>query len=313
MRWQTVLKILFSLIILGVLFHEVRFKTLLPYFHQMIFSQLVIACLLPFTANLLGATRWLLIMRSLDAPWRPKVYFKTFFKGFMFNQVLPSSVGGDGYRMIETAKLDVSKQLAITSVIVDRVIGFSGLVSIAACALPLAYHRLPHPLFHFVLLIVLGCIGSVITLASIHYLRHPIAERWGRWLYNLSETLHNSIENWHDALFKLALAVGTNLANTLSFYFISNALGIQVSAIDFLIIVPYVSLMMMIPLSMAGWGIREGAMVMLGHAVGLPQGAALAISLINGLTMIINALPGLYLYCTHHHPHTTQQPSSKPT
>lgn len=305
MRWQTLLKILFSLIILGVLVHGVRFETLLPYFHQMIFSQLAIACLLLFIANLFGATRWLLIMRTLGAPSLPMFYFKTFFKGFMFNQILPSSVGGDGYRMLEASKLNITKRLAITSVIIDRVIGFSGLVSIAACALYLAYLRFPAVLFHFVMLIVIGCVGSIIVLALIHYLRHPFTERWGRWLYQLSETLHDSISSWRDGLIKLSLAIGTNLFNAISFYFIARALGVHAGVSDFLVIVPYVSLMMMIPLSMAGWGIREGAMVMLGHAVGLSHSAALAISLINGLTMIINALPGLYLYCTHeHHRHT---------
>lgn len=301
MRWKPLLKIIFSLIILGVLIHAVRFETLLPYFHNMLFSQFAIACLAIFIANLFGATRWSLIMRTLGAPLKLDFYFKTFFKGFMFNQVLPSSVGGDGYRMLEATKLPIPKRLAITSVIIDRVIGFSGLVTIAVCFLYPAFNRLPPLLFHTLLLVVLGCVSSVLTLASLHYLRHPLTERWGRWLYHLSETLHQSISSWQDGLLKLSLGISTNLLNALSFYFIAKALGVDVNVIDFLIIIPYVSIMMMIPLSMAGWGIREGAMVMLGHAIGLPQSAALAISLINGLTLIINALPGLYLYCTHHH------------
>ena len=300
MNWKIALKIVFSFVMLGLLIHAVHIKTILPYFKNIRFFDFAIAILWITFASLLGAWRWSCIMTTLGAPWLPVFYFKTHFKGILFNQVLPSSIGGDGYRILETTKLQLSRRLAITGVLADRVIGFSGLVTIAVACLYFAHHVFPAHLFMIVTILVAGCVCAIIGITLLHYLRHPFTEKIGRWLYHLSETLNNAVRSPLDGLFKLGLSIGTNLSTALSFYFLARALNIDAHVMQFLIIIPYVLLIIMIPISMAGWGLREGAMIALGGVIGLPHGGALAISLLGGLVLILNSLPGLYFYCTHH-------------
>ncbi|PHQ80400.1 MAG: hypothetical protein COB66_04870 [Coxiella sp. (in: Bacteria)] len=302
MPLKATIKILFSLAILALLFHEVHLEKALPYFKQMNFSYLALTATVLLFGYLIAVFRWTLIMKSLKAPAAPLFYLKTYLKAIMFNQILPSNIGGDGYRMFEITKLGISKRLAITSVLADRAIGASGLVVIALFSLPISYHLLPHKLFLIVLSTVVVSLSGITFIIFLHRIRIRFLEKYFRWFYDLSNTLKDSYSSVTDLLFKLLLSVITNLCATVCFYLIACALHVPCRLSDFLVIIPLVTLISMIPISMAGWGVRESAMVLLGAAIGIHHPAALAISLIYGMTSIVTSLPGFYLYFIHKDP-----------
>lgn len=293
---KPILKIGFSLVILVILFHEVHLKEVLPYFKHLHVGEYAMAVAVLFAGNIVAITRWSLIMRTLKAPKATTFYFRTYLIGLMFNQILPSSIGGDGYRMLEVTKLGISKRMAITSVLADRIIGFSGLILMGLLALPATYHLLPHRVFLYLTALITSCSAAVVGVYCLRFIKVPLFEKYLRWCYDLSHTFAASFSSANDLIKKLIMSVITNAASAISFYFIARALGAPIHAIDFIIIIPVVNLIMMIPISMAGWGIREGAMVYFGALVGLSHPAALAISLMGGLTLIINSAPGFYFY-----------------
>lgn len=290
------LKILFSLAMLAVLFHEVHIKEIIPYLKQIHVTTYIIAITILFAGNTAAIFRWTLIMKTLGAPPANRFYFKTFLIGLMFNQVLPSSIGGDGYRMIEITKLGLSKRQAITSVLADRIVGFAGMIILCLLALPITYHLLSHLVFIYISLLVCACCAALVMVSTLRFIKISLFQRYLRWFYDLSETFAASFSSLTDLTFKLILSVITNGTCAISFYFIAVALGIPAHLTDFIIIIPLVSLIMMIPISMAGWGIREGAMVYFGALIGISHPAALAISLLSGLILIINSAPGFYFY-----------------
>jgi len=69
-------------------------------------------------------------------------------------------------------------------------------------------------------------------------------------------------------------------------------LDINVEWSGFLLIIPLVTLMMVVPISIAGWGVREGVMVVGFGYLGVAPEAALALSILYGLLMLVVALPG---------------------
>lgn len=254
------------------------------------------ALLVLLIGNSIAAYRWSLVMRTIGAPKAMRFYFRTLLTGLMFNQLLPSSIGGDGYRMMETTKLGISKRLSITGVLSDRIIGFCGLIMLSVITLPAASRLLPHNIFLLVLAIIACCTAAIVGIYSLRFIKIAFFETYFRWLYDLSHTFATSFTSISDLLKKLAFSIATNFSAILSFYLIAVSLSIPCHAIDFMLIIPLVTLLMMIPISMAGWGIRESAMVYLGAMVGLTHPAALAISLLNGLALIINSIPGFYFY-----------------
>ena len=282
--------------LLAVLFHEVHLQEILPYFKNISFPYLILSAVLVFISSIVAIFRWILIMKTLDAPKGHLFYSKAYLKGITFNQVLPSSIGGDGYRMIEITKLGISHRLAITSVLSDRIFGFAGLLIPALLLLPMTYELLPLRAFVVVSFTLAASSIGIIGLSCLSFIKIKLLEKHLRWLYDLSNTIRGSAHSVLDLTYKLILSIMTNMSNSVSFYFLALALGIPCHLMGFIIIIPLVTLIMMIPISMAGWGVREGAMVLLGSAIGLNHAAALAISLLSGLVLIVNSIPGLYLY-----------------
>ena len=72
------------------------------------------------------------------------------------------------------------------------------------------------------------------------------------------------------------------------------ALGVaaNLNFADALMLFPLVVLLQTLPISIAGWGVREGAMVEIFALVALPADAALAISLLFGIALALSSLPG---------------------
>jgi uncharacterized protein (TIRG00374 family) len=82
----------------------------------------------------------------------------------------------------------------------------------------------------------------------------------------------------------------------LSVFMIAKGVGIDQDAMLFLMLVPIVILLMAIPISLAGWGIREGAMVGLFSLAGVSKELILSVSIIYGFVVIVTILPGFYYW-----------------
>ena len=66
---------------------------------------------------------------------------------------------------------------------------------------------------------------------------------------------------------------------------------------------PLASLLMTVPISIAGWGVREGVMIIGFGFLGVTPESALAISLLYGLIMLVISLPGVVIWLLDGHPY----------
>jgi glycosyltransferase 2 family protein len=64
------------------------------------------------------------------------------------------------------------------------------------------------------------------------------------------------------------------------------------------VIVPPVTLIQLVPVSVAGWGLRELGLVVVLAGFGIPSEAALTTSLLVGLCMVVVGLPGGLVWLT---------------
>jgi hypothetical protein len=100
----------------------------------------------------------------------------------------------------------------------------------------------------------------------------------------------------HDALWRQLLASLAITASYIAVYFCcARMLGINTPATTLLALIPWVLLAMALPLSMAGWGLREGAAALLWAAAGLDVAQGVAISISYGLVVLLSTLPGAWV------------------
>jgi len=298
--WKTGLKILISGLMLWLLFHEVHFEVVKPYFEKIYLPSFLAALFVQLISSIVAAWRWNLIMHTLGFQASFSFYLKSYLKGVMFNQILPTSIGGDAYRMIETASLGRGKKEAFLGVLVDRVYGLIGLIGLNLLSLPFAYYVLPAKIFNIIVVLSIAAILGIVVLIKLPQITLSLLQPIFKILHELGQRLVHSFTSWLDFFIKSVLTLLPNFLTVCAFFLLAHALGVTSNLSDYLVIIPSVLLLTMIPISLAGWGVREGAMVFLGGLVGINKPEALAISLLFGLILILTSMPGLYFYFKNH-------------
>ncbi|MBT7571908.1 MAG: flippase-like domain-containing protein [Rhodospirillaceae bacterium] len=238
--------------------------------------------------------RWRTVMRAIDAVLPLWQSFQILYVGVFFNQTLPSSVGGDAVRMILARKHGLSLQGAVNGVMLERVVNVFGLIVLVVATQPFLLARIgDNPAkFVFPALAAVAVAGIVFLM-----LLDRIPERYRRWsLVRGAANLAGDTKRLFLAPARAMAAVGFGILGmvllSLMVYFIALSLGIAVSPIDCLVLVPPVMLIASVPISIAGWGLRETAMVAAFGFVGVAEGDAFVLSLLFGLAGIVAALPG---------------------
>ena len=234
----------------------------------------------------LVALRWRQIAQQCGAPIPTATALRYMLIASFFNQTLPSTVGGDAARIWFVARAGAGWQAATYSVIVDRVIGLAVLVAIVVVCLPWLFDLVRDPLGRASMLVI----GSAGIVATIVFLIMGQA-RWS-WLGRWWITRHISgaaaialkvISNWHNASAVVALSIAIHLLTVAAVWCAARAVAAPLEFGQAILIVPTVLLIATVPISIAGWGVREGAM-MAGFAyAGLLDADGLIVSVIYGV------------------------------
>jgi uncharacterized protein (TIRG00374 family) len=250
--------------------------------------------LLLLLLSLLSIVRWQIVMRQFGRVLGFGLTTRLFFEGLFFNQALPSTVGGDGVRIYRSFRAGLPLAAAINSVVLDRVLGLTSLMLLAALAQPLFYERVQSTAarLSFSAVFVVAVCG-IFALLLIGYL--PLWVRRWKVVGGLVDMSHAARKVFvtPSVLFPVTvLSVLGHLISVTIVYLLAGSLNLGVSFLDCLVMVPSVLLLATVPVSVAGWGVREGAMVATFGLLGVPAGGAAAASVLFGMGMVITALPG---------------------
>jgi uncharacterized protein (TIRG00374 family) len=232
----------------------------------------------------LRAWRWKILLDAIGVVVPIGELTAIYFIGFLFNNILPSGLGGDAMRMVELNRHSERASDAVTSVLVDRFLGLSALQAIALVALLLNWNSIPRPVAYFtVTIFVGGLVGGLLLINRRLYL--GLQTRWGLFR---RMTKIKMIGNLFESFQSYPLpALGRSYLVSLLFNvlliavnaFIGLALGAEATLAQYAVFVPITSIVLIIPISFAGLGVREEAYRQLFGQVGVPPEIAVAMSL----------------------------------
>jgi uncharacterized protein (TIRG00374 family) len=259
---------------------------------------LLVALLLQLGSNTAAASRWYLIMSRIGfrQPW--SFFLKSYFKGAFFNQGLPTSIGGDGLRILDCSRGEGTAENAFYGVFIDRIIGLAGLLLLNISALTMNRSLLPVNVYYPLLVILSGLTAGLILLFYIRKFRFVVTGRYLGFLGRLSERYFQVYSSVTSISVQLALSILTHLLSMTAFFMIGRGVGLDFSLQVYLVLVPPVILLTILPISLAGWGVREGAMVGFFLLVGADKSRVLTFSILYGLVALVASLPGLVVYVT---------------
>jgi uncharacterized protein (TIRG00374 family) len=258
----------------------------------------VLAVLLLMLHCFVAGWRWRLIMRLFGPALPLRTSIRLFFEGYFFNNALPSTIGGDGVRIYRATRLGLPLAASVNGVLLDRVTGLTGLVILVAVGQPLLYAHVEDTSTRlaFAAILLAGAAGIAAMILARHIPEHLLPARLRGPVHKLSEATRAAYLHPAVSLPVLGLSVVVHGLIVASVYVIAIGLGLDVGLFESLVLVPAVILLSTVPVSIGGWGLREGLMVVALGLAGVPADAALSVSILFGLAQIAAGLPGGVLW-----------------
>ncbi len=240
----------------------------------------------------ISAARWKILAKplGLERPFRH--FLGLYFIGMYFNLVLPTSVGGDVVRALYLNRHTGRRMTAFLSVFIDRLSGLVVLVALAAAATVLS----PVPLPWWInVSVAAAAAGATVGLILLPYLaRHRLL---GAKYATLADELRVSLRMLLRPL-PLFLSLIVQGANVILVWLIGLGIGLSVPISYYGILVPMVSLLTLLPVSINGMGVREGATLLFLKHLGVATSAAVSLSFLwFSVTAVVSLCGGgVYLF-----------------
>ncbi len=260
---KLLIKIVLSAGLIWYAFRNVDVAAAMTYLRGVPSSAVVAALAVLFLGFIIAALRLRLIFHLLGYGCTPVKALEVVLIGGFFSQTLVSFVGGDAMRIWRMVEARTPLGLAAKGVLFDRVAGFSGLIAIILFSLPRLLEVVSHPTMRAGLIVGLLVAIAAILALFFTWLMPVALRRWRvlQWVAELSQVAFAILRNKAALLMLVALSVGIHLLNVLAMYLIARGLEIEVGIVTAVVLLPPVLLLSLLPISVAGWGVREGATV----------------------------------------------------
>jgi uncharacterized membrane protein YbhN (UPF0104 family) len=257
------------------------------------------AVLMLVLAQLVSARRWQLLAAPLGFPRSLQQMTAFYFIGMYFNLVLPTSVGGDVVRAWYLDGRSGRRLAAFASVLLDRLSGLGVLLAVAGVGVLLAPAGLPN----WARRLVWGACGcALLGLTAL-----PLVARLGAFLPQRTRRNTNELFVQIRAmggriilprllLTTTLLSIVVQVANVVLVGLVGRAIAAPVPAAYYWVLVPVVSLLTLLPVSVNGMGVREGAMVLFLTPLGVDQGTALTLAFLWFAVTVVVSLAGGVVY-----------------
>jgi len=235
---------------------------------------------------LLAVWRWKLLLRSKEIRVCFASLVEYLFISCFYNLFLPSVIGGDVIRCMALGTELKDHREAFGSVLVERFIGFFSLSVIAFFSLILGLKLVKNPyIIAFVLLVLAGFILAYFIFFNrrvlnwmLLFLKKIGLVRFEKKIEDFFFVLHEYGNNKPVIVKTLVISIVYQSIGIISTYCFGKAIGIPLSFFYYLVFIPLAWMIMLLPISISGFGLREGAFVTFFTQVNVLKEEALLLS-----------------------------------
>jgi len=252
--------------------------------------------------------RWHLLLK--DQGWDIPVGYlvRSYAVAMFFNNLLPSTIGGDGYRAFDCAKAGVPKSKSLAIVLVERFLGMFALMMFAVVAFGLAAGMISRTeqlwIWAVAIFVVMSSGVWLLFFKGFDIGKLPVKLPGASVINKVFGKIQDAFSPFKGRTrvltWTMLISLGFQLNVIFHYYLISQALGLDIRFGYFLVFIPLSIFIQIIPISINGIGVREGIYVsfltdMLGKA-SVEQ--SLAFSWIAyGMILLLGVLGGI-IYAT---------------
>lgn len=278
--------------LLGLLLWVVEWRAVLGVLGKAQPGWLLLAAALLVGQTVVSALRWRLVAARLGQRIAMGLALREYFLAQAVNMALPGGVAGDAARAVR-ARAEVGLERAGMAVVLERAAGQVALVAVTAAAV-VAVMVVPGGMtvpgaVAWAVFLVIGGGGAVFLVLSRMAGRRAAVARWRQGLR--VALLAPGVRG-----VQAGLSLATVALNLMAFWACGGAVGVWLPLGAALVVLPLVLFAMLVPLTVGGWGLREGAAVVLFPLAGASGAEGFAASAAFGAVFTLTALGGLILH-----------------
>ncbi len=242
---------------------------------------------------------WLLRAQRIEEgiAWLTRAYFVAYTAG----QILPTSLGGDAVRIVETARRHGGQTAVATgTVVLERAVGGAATVLLGAIAFVLSIGRFD--VSAYVWLEGVFVFGTIL-LAFFFFARsaRPLLRRTEPWLERvrldrLVRAFYESVHHYRDRprllLGVFAVTFVVQSVRILAIWAAAQAVGVDLEVLVYYVMGPLLFLVLLVPFTLNGIAVREAFFVSFLGSLGVAAEQAFAAGFLYFLVTLSMALPG---------------------
>lgn len=255
---------------------------------------------LAVSGMLFNCLRWYILVRAEGVPISYTEIVQIVFAGAFASNFLPSTIGGDVYRVVALLNFTSDKSLAFASVVVDRGLNVISYFTL----LPLTILTFGSPFE-----IWLKLQKPVEKTAMV-----PALSKAWNWARQVITKLLSAFSRWVRRPTVLTLGLlcsyGSNLVIFAMIWLLATHLGIPVRLYQVIGISVSTYLITLLPISVNGYGLREIATTTLYMSLGATLEQATTLALLSRVFMLIQSLPGAF-WLSHISRNPQRQPKNQ--
>lgn len=286
--------------LLALLYRKVDFADFRAALAGLQWGWLPIIYVLLFVNTVLNSWKWGLLLRADGIRMSLGSLICSHLIGTFFNLFLPSSIGGDAYRVVDVGRRAHAGAKSFAAVFAERLMGFLALALWGLLFTAIGWARLPDPRILFLPVVVFVLMGALVfaviqrtwLMAVWNFLRLNRARRLDAFLSRFLDSLagYHADRKLVAVVFVLSLVFQMIAITTI--FLISQALNWSVPFIFFCIFVPLITLGEALPISIFGIGVRDSLYVFFFVQGGATREEALAMALVYVLITLVYSLVG---------------------
>jgi uncharacterized protein (TIRG00374 family) len=288
--------------LIALIVHLTGLEKIQQQFSQLVVSFFLFAILIENIGVALSAKKWQLLFKLKDINVPFPTALKYYYIGSFFNAFLPTSIGGDAVKAYNISKELDKKEEAFSSVVMDRISGLIAVLSIGSLALTAGWQVIPSD----VIIVCLPILAIPVLLLILFFktniigviLRKPFFIKFGK-LHMFVEKIYSSLKDFSTHKRGIAVAFFISccyhILLILNNYILSLALGLDIPLYFFFIVIPIAEILVFLPVSIQGFGVREGTYVTL-FSPFATNAQSFALGFSNQIVKVIGSVIGGIVY-----------------
>ncbi|WP_315758399.1 MULTISPECIES: lysylphosphatidylglycerol synthase transmembrane domain-containing protein [unclassified Bradyrhizobium] len=291
------LRIVVSLALLYLALRGINFAAIRERLSQINIGWIGLAVAITLVQIFIGALRWREISALCGAPLTDMQAFRYNMIGAFFNQTLPSSIGGDAVRLWLIGRTGAGWRAASYSILTDRAVGFIALALIIVASLPWSYGMIADQHGRLALVLVdAAALAAGVGFLTIGHLPAAWMKAWWptRHVYACSVIANRVIFGRTTAAKIAVLSLSIHVLAVVIAWCAVRSIAAPAAFEQLFLLTPPIMLITMLPISIAGWGVREATMMVAFGYAGLAPADGTVVSILFGAVyFIVGGMGGL--------------------